>query len=156
MCCKKYADTPHSSWQHCGECGCVMLPGILKQLTCWGTVSLELVHLHLTVHWCLWTQFCFLLFLIAFFSLGLHGRDNWACFGESLEGQQISLVWIQLCQEAVRALFFLPEQYLMWVIDKRDGLPLVISCVMLPNENHQTLYSMQEMGRNNVFGDGLW
>jgi len=43
----------------------------------------------------------------------------------------------------------------MWVVDNRNGLPEVVRCVMLPNENHQTVYSMQKIGRNNVFGDGM-
>lgn len=85
----------------CGQCGCVVLPGMLIS---WGS---EPWAGSSATNWAL----VFMDTSLLCFLWELHDRDNWFYSRESLQGQ-ISSVSVQLCQEAVRALFFISAQTL--------------------------------------------
>lgn len=80
-------------------------------------MSLELVHLQLTEHWCLWTPPCCAscgnyMPEIIDFTLGSHCRARSHQFQFSCAKRQSG-----------HFSSFLPKHCLMWVIDNQDGLP---------------------------------
>lgn len=113
---QKYADTSYSSWDFSGKYGNV---AVLFFLECWlaGAVSMELVHLQLTEHWCLWTPPCGASCRnrmpdVIEFTLGSHCRARFHQFQFSCARRQSG-----------HFSSFLLKQCLLWVIDNRDGLP---------------------------------